>query len=48
MTSIIDDKQQPEAAATAWLKSNPKVLENWLAGVTTVDGKDGAAAVRNT
>jgi glycine betaine/proline transport system substrate-binding protein len=46
MTSIIDDKQQPEAAATAWLKSNPKVLETWLAGVTTVDGKDGLAAVR--
>jgi glycine betaine/proline transport system substrate-binding protein len=46
MTSIIDDKQQPEAAATAWLKSNPKVLETWLAGVTTVDGKDGVAAVR--
>lgn len=46
MTSIIDDKQQPEAAATAWLKSNPKVLETWLAGVTTVDGKEGLAAVR--
>ena len=46
MTSIIDDKQQPEAAATAWLKANPKVLETWLAGVTTVDGKDGLAAVR--
>ena len=46
MTSIIDDKQQPEAAATAWLKANPKVLETWLAGVTTVDGKEGLAAVR--
>ncbi|EWY42659.1 glycine/betaine ABC transporter substrate-binding protein [Skermanella stibiiresistens SB22] len=46
MTAIIDDHQQPEAAATAWLKNNPKVLETWLAGVTTADGKDGLAAVR--
>ena len=46
MRSIIDDKQAPEAAATAWLKSNPAVLETWLKGVATVDGKDGLAAVR--
>ncbi|WP_158047501.1 choline ABC transporter substrate-binding protein [Skermanella pratensis] len=46
MTSIIDEKQQPEASATAWLKSNPAVLETWLKGVTTVDGQDGLAAVR--
>jgi len=46
MSSIIDDKQQPEAAAAAWLKKNPQVLDTWLAGLTTVDGKDGAAAVK--
>lgn len=45
MKSIVD-KQKPEAAATAWLKANPAVLTGWLAGVSTVDGKDGLAAVR--
>jgi glycine betaine/proline transport system substrate-binding protein len=34
-----------EAAAKAWLQANPSVLDGWLAGVTTVDGKAGAPAV---
>jgi len=46
MSAILDDKQEPEPAAAAWLKKNPKVLEAWLAGVTTLDGQDALAAVK--
>jgi len=37
-----------DAAANAWLKANPGVLDTWLAGVTTVDGGDGLAAVKKS
>ncbi len=37
-----------DTAATNWLKANPGVLDTWLAGVTTVDGGDGAAAVKKS
>ena len=33
-------------AATDWLKANPGVVTPWLAGVTTFDGGDAAAAVK--
>lgn len=39
-------KTEPNDAAKAWLKANPAVLDQWLAGVTTYDGKDGLAAVK--
>ncbi|MGQ7960062.1 choline ABC transporter substrate-binding protein [Pseudomonas sp. SP16.1] len=48
MAAILDDKQQPEAAAKAWLKANPQVLDGWLAGVTTVDGGQPLPAVRSS
>jgi glycine betaine/proline transport system substrate-binding protein len=35
-----------EAAAAGWFKANPSVLNDWLAGVQTVDGTDGLAAVK--
>ncbi|KQV10456.1 glycine/betaine ABC transporter substrate-binding protein [Rhizobium sp. Root1203] len=38
--------EDPKAAATAWLKANPKAIEPWLSGVTTLDGKPGADAVK--
>jgi glycine betaine/proline transport system substrate-binding protein len=47
MGAILDDGQDPEAAATAWLKANPEALEPWLEDVTTFDGEDGLAAVRS-
>lgn len=47
MGSILDDGEEPKAAATAWLKENPASIEPWLAGVTTFDGSDGAAAVKS-
>jgi glycine betaine/proline transport system substrate-binding protein len=46
MGAILDEGQEPEEAATAWLKANPAVLEGWLAGVTTREGGDGLAAVK--
>jgi glycine betaine/proline transport system substrate-binding protein len=44
--SPILQKKDPIGSATEWLKANPAVLGGWLKGVTTVDGKDGLAAVR--
>ncbi|MEX5624561.1 glycine betaine ABC transporter substrate-binding protein, partial [Pseudomonas syringae] len=46
MGKVLDEKQKPDAAAKAWLKANPQVLDTWLAGVTTVDGKPGLEAVK--
>ncbi|MDO6561894.1 choline ABC transporter substrate-binding protein [Amphritea sp. 1_MG-2023] len=46
MGSILDDGMKPAAAARAWLKTHPEVLNNWLDGVTTLDGKDALPAVR--
>lgn len=43
---LILDKANPVAAARNWLKKNPAILQQWLAGVTTFDGKDAVAAVQ--
>ncbi|MDR5808867.1 choline ABC transporter substrate-binding protein [Caballeronia sp. LZ019] len=40
------NKERPAEAAKAYLKKNPQLLSSWLAGVKTVDGKDGLPAVR--
>jgi len=42
----IMDKQDPKTAAKEWLKKNPQLLEQLLAGVKTFDGKDGLPAVK--
>ena len=44
MQSIMN-KTKPNAAAKDYLKKNPAVLQTWLKGVKTFDGKDGLAAV---
>ena len=46
MSAILDDGQDPQEAARAWLKDHPDVVEAWLDGVTTIDGGDGLAAVK--
>ncbi len=46
MGKILDDGEEPAKAATDWLKANPAILDTWLAGVTTVDGKEGLPAVK--
>ncbi len=45
MAAILDDGQEPEAAALAWLSDNPDAMGPWLAGVTTIDGEDALEAV---
>jgi glycine betaine/proline transport system substrate-binding protein len=42
----IMNKTDPNKAAKDWLKANPGVLDKWLAGVKTFDGKDGLPAVK--
>jgi len=46
MGAILDDGEKPSDAARSWLKQNPDVLEAWLDGVQTKDGKPGLEAVR--
>ncbi|MCM2454248.1 choline ABC transporter substrate-binding protein [Rhizobium sp. CG4] len=46
MGKILNDGQDPEAAATAWMKANPTAIEPWLAGVTTFKGEEGLPAVK--
>ncbi|MBX8814355.1 glycine/betaine ABC transporter substrate-binding protein, partial [Ochrobactrum sp. MR34] len=48
MGKILDDGEDPAKAATAWIKANPDALNAWLKDVTTLDGKDGLAAVKQT
>lgn len=47
MGAILDDGEDPEDAAEAWLEKNPGVLDEWLAGVTTFDGGDAMEAVKS-
>jgi glycine betaine/proline transport system substrate-binding protein len=46
MGKILNDSEDPEKAATDWLKANAAAIEPWLAGVTTLDGKEGLSAVK--
>ncbi|MCB9960115.1 MAG: choline ABC transporter substrate-binding protein [Rhodospirillaceae bacterium] len=46
MAMILDDGEDPEDAATAWLTENPGVLDGWLEGVTTFAGEPGLPAVQ--
>ncbi|WP_300030780.1 choline ABC transporter substrate-binding protein [uncultured Roseobacter sp.] len=45
MGAILNDGEEPDDAAEAWLKANPDAFKAWLDGVTTVDGGDATAAV---
>ncbi|MEP3299009.1 MAG: choline ABC transporter substrate-binding protein [Pseudoruegeria sp.] len=46
MGAILNDGEDPEKAASAWLGGNPEVFMAWLDGVTTKDGGDAVAAVK--
>lgn len=46
MGAILNDSEDPEDAATSWLKSNTDVLSGWLDGVATKDGGDSMGAVK--
>lgn len=45
MGAILNDGEDPNEAAKAWLNANSDVLGTWLDGVTTKDGGDAMAAV---
>ena len=44
MGAILNDGEDPEDAAKAWLAANPDVLDTWLDGVTTLNGESDAKA----
>ena len=46
MGMILNDGEEPAVAAKSWIKNNPEVLNKWLEGVETVDGKDGLTAAK--
>jgi len=46
MDAVLNDNKKPEQAATTWLKANAKMVESWLDGVSTFDGKPAMPAVR--
>lgn len=46
MGEILDGGRDADDAAEAFLRASPALVEPWLAGVTTIDGKDGLAAVK--
>ncbi len=45
---VLDDKQDVATAAKNELTKHPELLDAWLAGVKTVDGQDGLAAVKKS
>ena len=46
MGAMLDQHQQPEAAAAAWMQANPRVVASWLSGVYTFDNRPALDAVR--
>jgi glycine betaine/proline transport system substrate-binding protein len=46
MGAILNDGEDPQDAARAWLSANMGVLDGWLDGVTAKDGGDAMAAVK--
>ena len=46
MAEVVNKKVSNAEAAKAWIKANPAVLDKWLEGVKTADGKDALAAVK--
>lgn len=46
MSEVVNKKVTNTDAAKAWIKANPAVLDKWLDGVKTIDGKEALAAVK--
>jgi glycine betaine/proline transport system substrate-binding protein len=45
MTRILDAKETPEFAATAWIRQHPREVSAWLQGVLTIDGRPASEAL---
>jgi glycine betaine/proline transport system substrate-binding protein len=48
MAEVADKKVTNAVAAKAWLKAHPQVLQGWLTGLKTLDGKEALPAVTAT
>ncbi len=48
MDAILNQHEQPDIAARAWLKANPAAVAAWLEGVSTFDGRPALAALRKS
>lgn len=46
MGVILNDGEEPRDAAHNWLANNPAVLEDWLEGITTLNGEAALPAVK--
>lgn len=46
MSGILDDGKDAPVAAREWLVANPDILNSWLGGISTLDGKPGLDAVK--
>lgn len=46
MADVTNNKVTNAAAVKSWIKANPAVLDEWLDGVKTIDGKEALAAVK--
>lgn len=47
MDALLNQHLSRRQAAMTWLQANPKVLDDWLAGVTTRSGEPALAAVKS-
>ena len=45
MADVVDKKVSNAEAAKTWLKAHPEVLQGWLTGLKTIDGKEALPAV---
>jgi glycine betaine/proline transport system substrate-binding protein len=46
MNAILNQHQQPEVAAAAWLKTHQELVKSWLEGVRSFDGRPALLAVQ--
>ena len=46
MGYMLDEGMDPQAAALKLVQNHPELVDRWTAGVTTLDGGDGAKAVK--
>ncbi|HLD68820.1 MAG TPA: glycine betaine ABC transporter substrate-binding protein, partial [Pseudomonas sp.] len=46
MDAVLTGQVNRRQAAKTWLKANPQVLDGWLSGVTSRDGKPALAQVK--
>src|SRR5581483_2317998 len=46
MDAILNQHLAPQSAAERWMQANVPVVDQWLQGVTTYDGRPGSSALR--